>query len=287
MSQLIDGKYISQKIREQIKHKTADYFGTHHKKPGLATILVGESPASKVYIRNKIKACEEVGIISKHYGLPETTTQSELLELIHKLNHDSSIQGILVQLPVPKHIDSQLVLDAISPLKDVDGFHPMNMGNLLIGKPGLKPCTPYGVMKMLEEIGVNPAGLHAVIVGRSNIVGKPMALLLLQAHATVTLCHSKTKNIAKEVERADIVVAAVGIPHFVKGEWIQKGAIVIDVGINRLDDGRLVGDVDFAEASKKAAFITPVPGGVGPMTIAMLLWNTLEAAQLQIKKENL
>jgi methylenetetrahydrofolate dehydrogenase (NADP+)/methenyltetrahydrofolate cyclohydrolase len=247
--------------------------------PGLATVLVGDDPASHVYVRNKNKGCQEAGMLSRHIPLPSTTSEAELLKLVAELNADSSIHGILVQLPLPKQINAEKVLMAIDPKKDVDGFHPINMGNLLVGKPGLRPCTPYGVMKLLEEINYTIAGKHAVVIGRSNIVGKPVAVMLLAANATVTICHSKTQNIHDIVKQGDIVVAAVGIPHFVKGSWIKKGAVVIDVGINRMSDGKLAGDVEFSGAQQQASFITPVPGGVGPMTIAMLLANTVEAAK--------
>ena len=283
MSQLIDGKSIAGKIRHELKVEVTDFIAQNNQAPGLATILVGENAASKVYIRNKINACKETGIVSQHHNLAESTTQETLLKLIHTLNADPSVHGILVQLPLPNSINSQDILEAIAPHKDVDGFHPINLGHLLIGQDGLKPCTPFGIMKLLEEIGVDPAGLNAVVIGRSNIVGKPIALMLLQANATVTICHSKTRDLASVVKTADIIVAAVGIAHFVKGSWVKPGAVVIDVGINRLDDSRLVGDVDFEAAKSQASYITPVPGGVGPMTIAMLLWNTLKAAKAQNK----
>lgn len=277
--QLIDGKTIAQNIRIQLRDEVTELKKQKNKVPGLATILVGEDPASQVYIKNKNKSCEELGMHSVHHHLAATTSESELLALIQNLNSDNQVHGILVQLPLPKQINADRVLNAIDPQKDVDGFHPMNMGSLVIGRPGLRPCTPFGVMKLLESIGYDLSGKHAVVIGRSNIVGKPMALMLLAAHATVTICHSKTKNIADVVRQADVVVGAVGIAHFVKGDWIKKGAVVIDVGINRLPTGKLAGDVDFEGASKNASFITPVPGGVGPMTIAMLLWNTVQAAK--------
>ncbi len=283
MSQLIDGKSIASKIRQELKKEISQFIAQNNQAPGLATILVGENAASKVYIRNKINACKETGIISQHHDLAASTTQEALLKLIHQLNLDTSVAGILVQLPLPESINAEDILEAISPLKDVDGFHPINLGHLLTGKDGLKPCTPFGIMKLLEETVVNLVGKNAVVVGRSNIVGKPIALMLLQANATVTICHSKTRDLANVVKNADIIVAAVGIAHFVKGDWVKPGAIVIDVGINRLDDSRLVGDVDFEAASTQASYITPVPGGVGPMTIAMLLWNTLKAAKAQKK----
>ncbi len=274
---IIDGKAIAQKIKNQIREQVEKIKNEKNITPGLATLLVGENPASQVYIKSKNSSCIEVGMNSFHQTLAATTTQNQLLELIDQLNNDPKVHGILVQLPLPQHIDAQKVIERISPLKDVDGFHPINMGNLVIGRPGLKPCTPFGVMKLLEETGFDPSGKNAVVIGRSNIVGKPMALLLLGANATVTICHSKTKSIDAVIKNADLVVAAVGIPHYVKGEWIKEGAVVIDVGINRLPSGKLAGDVDFEAAKNKASYITPVPGGVGPMTIAMLLWNTLEA----------
>lgn len=277
-AKIIDGKKISEELKETIKVEV----GKLKEKgitPGLAVVLVGENPASKVYVKNKKKACENVGIYSEEHTLPEKTTQEELLSLVEKLNKDSNIHGILVQLPLPKHIDSDTILKAIAPSKDVDGFHPYNIGMLLIGKPIFIPCTPYGIMKMIEHSGISIEGKTAVVVGRSNIVGKPVALLLMHKNATVTVCHSKTKDLNEVCRRADILVAAIGKPRMIKADMVKEGAIVIDVGINRLDDGSLVGDVDYEEVSKKAGWITPVPGGVGPMTITMLLNNTLEAAR--------
>ena len=243
-------------------------------------VLVGEDPASAVYVRNKKLACEKVGFKSLSYELGADTSEAELLALVDKLNADPEVDGILVQLPLPKQIDSQAVLERILPHKDVDGFHPYNVGRLVVKMPLMRPCTPKGVMTLLEAYGVNVEGKKAVVVGASNIVGRPQMLELLLARATVTICHSKTQNLAAEVAAADIVVAGVGIPNFVKGEWIKPGAVVIDVGINRLDNGKLCGDVEFDIAKERAAMITPVPGGVGPMTIATLLENTLQAAQL-------
>lgn len=280
MAQIIDGKEIAKKIRAEVKERVPVVTEKIGVTPGLTVILVGEDPASEIYVRNKDKACKEAGINSVKHDLPADTKEEELLDLIDQLNVDNAVHGILVQLPLPDHINEARVLQAIDPKKDVDGFHPENVGLLVAGKPQLQPCTPYGVMKMLEYIGCDVEGKDAVIVGRSNIVGKPQAMMLLHKSATVTVCHSRTKNLEEKVKGADIVVAAVGRPKFVKGEWIKEGAIVIDVGINRTDEG-LVGDVDFEEASKRASYITPVPGGVGPMTIAMLLNNTLEAALLQ------
>ncbi len=277
-AKILDGKAISEEIKAKIK---VDVGRLKEKgvTPGLAVVLVGDSPASKVYVKNKQKACEAVGIYSEEHKLPEATTQEELLSLVERLNKDSKIHGILVQLPLPKHIDSDTVLKAINPSKDVDGFHPYNVGMLMIGDPVFIPCTPYGVMKMMEHSRIAVEGKNAVVVGRSNIVGKPVALLLMQKNATVTVCHSKTKDLSEVCRRADILIAAIGKPRMIKGNMVKEGAVVIDVGINRLDDGSLVGDVDYEEVSKKAGWITPVPGGVGPMTITMLLNNTLEAAR--------
>ena len=278
MAQIIDGKALSQKVRDEIKQQVTILKTEKNITPGLATILVGENPASQVYINSKNKMCVEAGMASFHEHLPDTTSEADLLKLIHKLNNDKSVHGILVQLPLPKQINADKILEAIDPKKDVDGFHPVNVGNLVIGKPCLKPCTPFGMMKLLESINYDLSGKKAVVIGRSNIVGKPIALMLLEKHATVTICHSRTPDLASVVREADVVVAAIGKAHFVKGDWIKKGAVVLDVGINRLDTGKLAGDVDFEAASKNASFITPVPGGVGPMTIAMLLYNTVEAA---------
>lgn len=279
MAQIIDGKAISEKIRSEVKAETEKLIKEKGVTPGLAVVLVGENPASKVYVGSKEKACGEMGFYSEKHVLPATATQDELLALIDKMNKDKKIHGILVQLPLPKQINEDAVLEAISPAKDVDGFHPYNVGRLAVGKPLFQPCTPYGMIKMLEYSNISVEGKHAVIIGRSNIVGKPIALMLLQKSATVTICHSKTKDLKAEVKRADIVVAAIGKPEFVTGDMLKDGAVVLDVGINRLDSGKLVGDVDFASAEKVASAITPVPGGVGPMTIAMLMYNTLESAK--------
>lgn len=279
MATIIDGKAISQKIRSEVKAATEILIKEKGVTPGLAVVLVGDNPASKVYVGSKEKACVEMGFYSEKHVLPVTASQDELLKLIDKLNKDKNIHGILVQLPLPKQINEDLVLEAISPGKDVDGFHPYNVGRLAVGKPLFQPCTPYGMMKMLEYSNISVEGKHAVIIGRSNIVGKPIALMLLQKSATVTICHSKTKDLKAEVKRADIVVAAIGKPEFVTGDMLKEGAVVLDVGINRLESGKLVGDVDFASAEKVASAITPVPGGVGPMTIAMLMYNTLESAK--------
>ncbi len=274
---VLDGKAIAAEIRAKVKDDVARMQRERGITPGLAVILVGDDPASQIYVNSKKRACEEVGIYSRQYRLPADTSQTELLQLIHRLNVDPAIHGILVQLPLPAHLDEKLVIDTISPAKDVDGFHPINVGKLSIGEPSLLPCTPAGIMELLRRTEVDLGGRHAVVVGRSNIVGKPTALLLLRENATVTICHSRTKDLASECQRADILVAAVGRPELIKGHWIKKGAIVIDVGVNRVE-GKLFGDVEFAAAKERASYITPVPGGVGPMTIAMLMVNTLQAA---------
>nr|MBV6630038.1 bifunctional methylenetetrahydrofolate dehydrogenase/methenyltetrahydrofolate cyclohydrolase FolD [Oceanococcus sp. HetDA_MAG_MS8] len=278
-AQRIDGKEIAANLRRDIANQVQADAQAGHKPPGLAVVLVGDNPASEVYVRNKERACAEVGFVSEKITPPADISQLELEALVDSLNTRDDIDGILVQLPLPQGLDADAILDRIHPGKDVDGFHPSNIGKLLQKRPGLRPCTPYGVMKMLEACAVDPCGQHAVVVGASNIVGRPMAMELLLANATVTICNSRTRDVAAEVARADIVVAGVGIPEFVKGDWIKPGAVVIDVGINRLDDGRLVGDVEYAAAAERARAITPVPGGVGPMTIAMLLHNTLCAAR--------
>ena len=279
-AQLIDGKKISQQRIEAVAQavKARQEKGLHT--PCLAVVLVGDDPASAVYVRNKKLACQKSGIESRSSELPSETTQDDLLKLVDELNGDSAVDGILVQLPLPAHIDSQAVLERIVPHKDVDGFHPYNVGRLVVKMPLMRPCTPKGVMTLLEAYGIDPKGKKAVIVGASNIVGRPQALELLLSRATVTICHSATQNLADEVAAADILVVGVGIPNFVKGEWVKPGAVVIDVGINRLDDGSLCGDVEFDVAKERASMITPVPGGVGPMTIATLLENTLHAASL-------
>lgn len=278
MAKIIDGKAIAAKIRGEITAEVAK-LAAKGVTPGLAVVLVGEDPASKVYVSMKEKACKDVGIFSDEYKLPADTSETDLLLLIDKLNHDPKIHGILVQLPLPKQIDTEKVLEAISPEKDADGFHPYNVGRLVIGKPLFQPCTPYGVMVMLKEAGVELAGKEVVVVGRSNIVGKPVAFMCLQQNATVTLCHSKTRDLAAKVGMADVVIAAVGQPEMIKGAWIKEGAVVIDVGVNRVGEKKLVGDVEFDAAAERASAITPVPGGVGPMTITMLLYNTLESAK--------
>ena len=279
MGMIIDGKAIAREVRNQVKEEVEAIQEKWDLVPGLGVVLVGNDPSSHIYVRNKEKACKEVGIRSKEYLLPESVSQQELVSLIHSLNRDVSIHGILVQLPLPSHIDTDTVLLLVSPDKDVDGFHPVNQGFLLQGKEGVKPCTPLGIIKLLDVVGCDPKGKTAVVVGRSNIVGKPIALMLLARHATVTLCHSRTEDLRGEVSQADIVVAAIGRPGLIRGDWIKKGAVVIDVGMNRLASGKLSGDVEFDIAKDRASWITPVPGGVGPMTICMLLFNTLRAAK--------
>ncbi len=274
----MDGKMVSAKVRGSILEEVN---GLKDKgvRPGLAVIIVGEDPASKVYVRNKERACEECGFYSEKYALPEETTQEELLGLIDELNHNPRIDGILCQLPVPKHINEQAIIDAISPEKDVDAFHPLNVGKIMVGNFDFLPCTPAGVMQLLEEYDIDPNGKNCVVIGRSNIVGKPMAMLLLHKNGTVTICHSRTKNLKEVCAQADILVAAVGKADFVTADMVKEGAVVIDVGMNR-KDGKLCGDVAFDEVNEKASYLTPVPGGVGPMTITMLMKNTLKAAKL-------
>ncbi|NND61285.1 MAG: bifunctional methylenetetrahydrofolate dehydrogenase/methenyltetrahydrofolate cyclohydrolase FolD [Gammaproteobacteria bacterium] len=278
---IIDGKGIAAGIRADIADRVRQRVASGRRQPGLAVVLLGSDPASTIYVRNKRVACEQAGIRSDAYDLSATTSQTELLELITRLNEDPAIDGILVQLPLPDHIDDYRIICAIDPAKDVDGFHPYNLGRLAQRKPGLRPCTSRGVMRLLEVTGVNPKIGNTVVVGASNIVGRPSALELLLAGATVTICHRFTGNLQREVERADTLVVAVGSPGIIKGDWIKPGAVVIDVGINRLSDGTLAGDVEFDSARARASAITPVPGGVGPMTVAMLLENTLVAAGLR------
>ena len=279
-AQLIDGKKISQERLQLVSAAVTKRLESGLRAPCLAVVLVGDNPASAVYVRNKKSACQKCGIRSLSYELPASTSQEDLLKLIDELNGNAEVDGILVQLPLPEGLDSQAVLERIHPDKDVDGFHPYNVGRLVVKMPLMRPCTPKGVMTLLEAYGIDPKGKKAVVVGASNIVGRPQALELLLARATATICHSATENLDKEVGAADIVVVGVGIPNFVKGEWIKPGAVVIDVGINRLEDGSLCGDVEFDVAKERAGMITPVPGGVGPMTIATLLENTLHAATL-------
>ncbi|MBQ9115982.1 MAG: bifunctional methylenetetrahydrofolate dehydrogenase/methenyltetrahydrofolate cyclohydrolase FolD [Clostridia bacterium] len=276
---LIDGKAVSAKVRGEIAERVAGM----EKKPGLAVIIVGEDPASKVYVRNKAKGCAEVGFYSEVHELPESTTEAELMALIDRLNADERINGILCQLPLPKHLDEKAVIDRIRPDKDVDAFHPVNTGKIMIGDYDFLPCTPAGVMRLLEEYGISPAGKNCVVVGRSNIVGKPQAMLLLQKNGTVTICHSRTADLKAECRRADILVVAIGKAKFIDADYIKPGATVIDVGMDRDENGKLCGDVDFESVKEVAGAITPVPGGVGPMTIAMLLTNTLKAAEIANK----
>jgi methylenetetrahydrofolate dehydrogenase (NADP+)/methenyltetrahydrofolate cyclohydrolase len=277
-ARIIDGKAIAAALKADIRKATDALAARGGRRPGLAVVMVGDNPASAVYVRNKRRACEETGIVSVAHDLPHSTTEVELLQLIDRLNADPAIDGILVQLPLPEHIQPSAVIDRISPGKDVDGFHPYNVGRLAQRVPLIRPCTPYGIVRLIEAIGVNPKGLHCVIVGASNIVGRPMALEMLLMGATVTVCHRFTRDLAQHVGAAELLVAAVGKPGIIRGEWIRPGAVVIDVGINRLEDGRLVGDVEFEAAAQRAAWITPVPGGVGPMTVAALMKNTLEVA---------
>ena len=283
MAKIINGKEISATIRTEIKEATERLVAESGVRPGLAVIIVGEDPASQVYVRNKKRACDEVGFYSESYELPENTTQAELNSLVDRLNKDDKIHGILCQLPLPKHLDENEVIMRIDPKKDVDAFHPENVGKIMIGDYSFLPCTPAGVMALLERSGIDVCGKECVVVGRSNIVGKPQAMLLLHANGTVTICHSRTKNLAEVCRRADILVAAIGKADFFTGDMIKEGAVVIDVGMNRRADGKLTGDVDFASVEPKASYITPVPGGVGPMTITMLMQNTLTAAKNTVK----
>ncbi len=284
MAQIISGKIVSAQVREELKAQTEEMVEKYGIRPGLAVIIVGDDPASKVYVNNKEKGCAEVGYYSEVYRLPAETTQDELLALVNKLNKDEKIHGILCQLPLPKHLDENAVILAIDPEKDVDAFHPVNVGRIMIGDYSFLPCTPAGVMKLIESTGVDITGKECVVIGRSNIVGKPQAMLLLHKNATVTICHSRTKDLASVTRRADILVVAIGKADFVTGDMVKDGAIVIDVGMNRKSDGKLTGDVDFESVEPKASYITPVPGGVGPMTISMLLTNTMTAAKNAIKK---
>jgi methylenetetrahydrofolate dehydrogenase (NADP+)/methenyltetrahydrofolate cyclohydrolase len=281
-TRVIDGAALAVKLRAELKTRAAA-IAARGRMPGLAAVQVGDDPASKVYVRTKVRVCAEVGIYSEHIELPASTTETELLARIGALNADPRIHGILIQLPLPKHIGTDRVLEAVAPEKDVDGFHPWNVGLLVTGKPRFVPCTPAGVMAMLEAEGIALDGREAVIVGRSNIVGKPMAMLLLQKGATVTMCHSRTRDLGAHTRRADIVVAAVGRPQLVVADMVKPGAVVIDVGINRLPDGKLVGDVAFQSLLGRASHITPVPGGVGPMTVTMLMANTVRAAELALR----
>jgi methylenetetrahydrofolate dehydrogenase (NADP+)/methenyltetrahydrofolate cyclohydrolase len=285
MADIIDGKAVAKEVQQQIKQEVEGLERRWGIVPGLAVVLVGDDPASHIYIRNKERACKEVGIRSFEHLLPATTPEKELLVLVHQLNKDKNVHGILLQLPLPAHIHAERVLEAIAPQKDVDGFHPVSQGRLVLGADGFKPCTPMGIMRLLASVGCDPKGKNAVVVGRSNIVGKPVALLLLEKHATVTICHSRTANLREEVGRADILVVAIGKASLVRGDWVKRGAVVIDVGVNRLPNGKLAGDVEFESAKERASAITPVPGGVGPMTICMLLFNTLKAAKDSLQRE--
>ena len=280
MAKLIDGKAVSSAVRERVKTQAAELTAKGIQ-PGLAVIIVGDDPASRVYVNNKKKACAETGIYSEEHALPADTTQDEILALVKSLNGRSDINGILCQLPLPKHLDEKAVIEAIDPKKDVDAFHPSNVGRIMIGDYHFLPCTPAGVMELLDSANIDVCGKNCVIIGRSNIVGKPMSMLLLHKNGTVTICHSKTKNLSEITRQADILVAAVGIAKFVKADMVKPGAVVIDVGMNRDENGKLCGDVDFAQVEPLAEYITPVPGGVGPMTIAMLMQNTIMAAKLQ------
>jgi methylenetetrahydrofolate dehydrogenase (NADP+)/methenyltetrahydrofolate cyclohydrolase len=279
-AKILDGKAIAADIRRDVKEKVSTMISAGKRAPGLAVVLVGENPASQVYVRNKQRSCEEVGFLSELHRLSGETSEPELLGLIDELNSREEIDGILVQLPLPGQIDEETVIERILPTKDVDGFHPYNVGRLVLRMPILRPCTPKGIMTMIERTGQKLEGLDAVIIGQSNIVGRPMALELLAARCTITVCHSRTKDLIEKASSADVLVAAIGRPEFIKSDWVKEGAMVIDVGINRREDGSLCGDVDYAGASEKASWITPVPGGVGPMTVATLLENTLQAREL-------
>jgi methylenetetrahydrofolate dehydrogenase (NADP+)/methenyltetrahydrofolate cyclohydrolase len=285
MANIIDGKSVAKEVQKHIKEEVDGLERRWGLVPGLAVVLVGDDPGSHIYVRNKEKACKEVGIRSFEHLLQATITERDLLALVHQLNKDKKVHGILVQLPLPPHIRAEKILEAISPQKDVDGFHPVSQGMLLLGGEGFRPCTPMGVMRLLDAARCDPKGRNAVVVGRSNIVGKPIALMLLEKHATVTICHSRTVSLRDEVGRADILVVAIGKAGLVRGDWIKPGAVVIDVGINRLPNGKLCGDVEFESAKDRASAITPVPGGVGPMTICMLLFNTLKAAKDSLQRE--
>ena len=281
-ARIIDGKAIAADIRREVREQSDRLAAQGRRRPGLAVVLVGDDPASHVYVRNKRAACVECGFVSVSHDLPHSATQTELLSLIERLNGDDAIDGILVQVPLPDQIDERVVIEAISPAKDVDGFHPYNVGRLALRNPLMRPCTPYGVIRLLERCGIPAKGRHAVVVGASNLVGRPMALELLLAGATVTVCHRFTTDLRAHVERAELLVVAVGKPGLIPGEWVRPGAVVVDVGINRLSDGRLCGDVQFESARERASWITPVPGGVGPMTVAILMKNTLESALQRI-----
>ena len=286
MTGIIDGKAVAREVQKQIKEEVEGLERRWGLVPGLAVVLVGDDPASHIYVRNKEKACKEVGIKSLEHVLPATISEKELLALVQQLNKDKNVHGILVQLPLPPHIRAEKVLETISPYKDIDGFHPMSQGMLMLGGDGFRPCTPMGIMRLLTAAHCDPKGKNAVVVGRSTVVGKPVALMLLEKHATVTICHSRTVNLRDEVGRADILVVAIGKAGVVRGDWIKPGAVVIDVGVNRLPSGKLSGDVEFETAKNRASAITPVPGGVGPMTICMLLYNTLKAAKYSLQRDH-
>src|SRR5258706_4670317 len=285
MADIIDGKGVAKEVQQQIKQDVDGLDRRWGIVPGLAVVLVGDDPASHIYIRNKERACKEVGIRSFEHLLPATIPEKELLVLVHQLNKDKNVHGILLQLPLPAHIHAEKVLEAIAPQKDVDGFHPVSQGRLVLGADGFKPCTPMGIMRLLASAGCDPKGKNAVVVGRSNIVGKPVALLLLEKHATVSICHSRTANLREEVGRADILVVAIGKAGMVRGDWIKRGAVVIDVGVNRLPNGKLAGDVEFDTAKEQASAITPVPGRVRPMTICTLLLHTFKAAKDSLQRD--
>jgi methylenetetrahydrofolate dehydrogenase (NADP+)/methenyltetrahydrofolate cyclohydrolase len=285
MGTIIDGKAVAREIQAKVKEEVEGLKRRWGMVPGLGVVLVGDDPASHLYVKNKEKACKEVGIRSEEHLLPASVSERDILSLIQKLNRNDEIHGILVQLPLPAHVRAERVLNAVSPQKDIDGFHPVNQGLLLAGGEGFRPCTPMGIMKLLDSVRCDPKGKNATVVGRSNIVGKPVAIMLLERHATVTICHSRTAQLKDEVSRADIVVAAIGKAAMIRGDWIKPGAVVIDVGINRLPSGKLSGDVEFESAKERASYITPVPGGVGPMTICMLLFNTLRAAKESLQRE--
>ena len=282
MGTIIDGTKIAQDIRNEVRQKTMELRQQKSITPGLAVVLVGDDAASQVYVGRKAKACAEVGFLSREYKLPADTEEKKLLKIIKKLNKDELVHGILVQLPLPKHISTENIIAAINPDKDVDGFHPYNVGGLVTGTPLFVPCTPRGIMELISRSGIDLTGKEAVVVGRSNIVGKPMAFLLLAQNATVTMCHSRTKDLPSVTRRADVLIAAIGKPRMIKADMVKEGAVIIDVGVNRLENGKLAGDVDFDEVAPRASYITPVPGGVGPMTIAMLMKNTLDAARRSI-----
>jgi len=286
MTGIIDGKAVAKEVQKQIKEEVEGLERRWGLAPGLAVVVVGDDPASHIYVRNKEKACKEVGIKSFEHLLPATILEKELLSLVQQLNKDKNVHGILVQLPLPPHIRAEKVFETISPYKDIDGFHPMSQGMLMLGADGFRPCTPMGIMRLLAAVGCDPKGKNAVVVGRSSIVGKPVALMLLEHHATVTICHSRTVSLRDEVGRADILVVAIGKAGLVRGDWIKPGAVVIDVGVNRLPSGKLSGDVEFETAKNRASAITPLPGGVGPMTICLLLYNTLKAAPSSLHRDH-